>query len=167
MIQQIDAPFAQHFLGRLYAAVNAHDGDAVAELCCEHVEWEDPGAPAILRGRDAVRRFHIDILFRAFPDMKVEMLDGPFLSLDGTGVASRLRLSGTMTGPMIPPGFAATGRPIAFETAEFSRFEGGLLARHTVILDMLDIARQIGAAPRAGSFGDRMGIWLQNVAARR
>jgi predicted ester cyclase len=165
MTQLIDATFARDFLQRLYAAVNAHDAQAVAALCCDDVVWDDPGAAEILRGRDAVYRFHRDTLFPAFPDMKAELLDGPYLSLDGTGIAVRLRLSGTMTGPMVPPGFAPTGEHVAFETAEFSHFEGGLLARHNVILNMLDVARQIGAVPKAGSLGDRMGVWLQNVGA--
>lgn len=167
MAQQIDAPFARHFLERLYAAVNAHDADAVAALCCEDVEWEDPGAPETLLGRAFVHRFHRDILFPAFPDLRIDLVDGPYLSLDGTGCAARLRLSGTMTGPMSPPGFAPTGGSIEFETAEFSHFEGDLLARHAVVLNMLEVARQIGAAPKAGSFGDRIGVWLQHIAAYR
>lgn len=74
-----------------------------------------------------------------------------------------------MTGSLDPPGFAPTGGLLEFETAEFSRFDdGGLLARHTVVLDMLGLARQIGAVPAAGSIGDRVGIWLQHrVAAAR
>lgn len=167
MNQPIDARFARDFLHRLYAAVNAHDAHAVSALCGEGVVWEDPGAAQTLYGRDAVLSFHRDTLFPAFPDMVIELLDGPYLSLDGTGVAARLRLSGTMTGPMTPPGFAPTGGHIAFETAEFSHFEGGLLARHDVVLNMLDVARQIGAVPQAGSLGDRMGLWLQHIAAYR
>jgi hypothetical protein len=93
------------------------------------------------------------------------LIDGPYLALDGTGVAARLRISGTMTGPLTPPGFAPTGGRLSFETAEFSHFEGGLLSRHTVVLNMLDLARQIGAVPRSGTLGDRVGVWMQHVAA--
>jgi predicted ester cyclase len=139
----------------------------VAALCGEHVVWTDPGAPQTLLGREAVRRFHRDTLFPAFADLRIELLDGPYLSLDGSGVAARLRLHGTMSGPMSPPGFAPTNGPIAFETAEFSHFEAGLLVRHDVVLNMLDVARQIGAVPAAGSVGDRMGVWLQHIAAHR
>ena len=53
-----------------------------------------------------------------------------------------------MTGPLTPPGFAPTCGPVEFETAEFSHFDGDLLARHIVVLDMLALARQIGV----GSF---------------
>jgi hypothetical protein len=68
---------------------------------------------------------------------------------------------------MEPPGFAPTGRRLEFETAEFSHFQGELLARHTVVLDMLSLARQIGAAPKAGTTAERVGVWLQRLAARR
>jgi predicted ester cyclase len=165
MPQTIDETFARHFLQRLHAAANAHDAQALAALCSDDVVWEDPAAPQTLHGRDAVQRFHRDIMFIALPDAHIELIAGPYLALDGTGVAARLRISGTMSGPLAPPGFAPTGGRLTFETAEFSQFEGGLLARHTVILNMLDLARQIGAVPKPGTFADRAGVWMQHVAA--
>ena len=165
MPQVVDAAFAAAFLQRLRDAANAHDADAVAALCADDVTWDDPAAPQVLQGRDAVRLFHRDIMFPALPDTRIELVDGPYLALDGSGVAARLRISGTMTGPLTPPGFAPTGGRLVFETAEFSHFEGGLLAHHTVVLNMLDLARQIGAVPQAGTLGDRVGVWMQHVSA--
>jgi predicted ester cyclase len=165
--QVVDPGFARSFLQRLHAAVNAHDAAAVAALCAEQVVWQDPAAPHRLHGRAEVLAFHRDVMFPALPDAHVELIDGPYLALDGLGIAARLRISGTMTGPLVPPGFAPTGQALSFETAEFSQFEGGLLARHTVVLDMLDLARQIGAAPKAGGAADRLGVWMQHVAALR
>ena len=165
MPQVVDAQFARQFLERLHGAANAHDASAVAALCCTAVVWDDQAATHTLHGRDAVQRFHSDIMFPALPDTHIELVDGPYLSLDGTGVAARLLISGTMTGPLTPPGFAPTGGRLSFETAEFSHFERGLLSRHTVVLNMLDLARQIGAVPRSGTLGDRVGVWMQHVAA--
>jgi len=34
-----------------------------------------------------------------------------------------------------------------------------------VIVDMLGLARQIGAVPPAGGFGERVGLWGQHMAA--
>lgn len=165
MPQMIDATFARQFLQRLHAAANAHDAQAVAALCCDDVVWEDPAAPHTLHGRDAVLRFHRDIMFPALPDSRIELIDGPYIALDGKGLAVRLRIGGTMSGPLTPPGFAPTGGHLSFETAEFSHFEDGLLAHHTVVLNMLDLARQIGALPQPGTLGDRVGVWMQHVAA--
>jgi predicted ester cyclase len=163
----IDAPFARQFLHRLLAAVNAHDPEALAALCCVDIVWEDPAAPSTLHGRAAVLSFHRDIMFPALPDVHVELLDEPCLSLDGTSVGARLRMRGTMTGSLTPPGFAPTGGRVTFETAEFSRFRDGLLAHHTVVLDMLDLARQIGAVPPAGTFAAAVGVWMQHLSAFR
>lgn len=69
--------------------------------------------------------------------------------------------------PLDPPGFAPIDGPIEFQTAEFSTLRDGLLSRHIVVLNMLDLARQIGAVPEAGGLGDRLGIWAQHVAAFR
>lgn len=167
MRQQIDEQFARDFLERLHAAANAHDADAVAALCAEDVVWQDPAALQPLCGREAVRRFHRDMMFRSLPDVRIELVDGPYLSLDRTGVAVRLRITGTMTGPMEPPGFAPTGGRVEFETAEFSHFDGRLLAHHAVVLDRLALARQIGAVPRAGGLAERVNVWFQHIAARR
>jgi len=163
----LDAPFARQFLQRLHAAVNAHNASALAALCSEDIVWEDPAAPSTLHGRAAVLAFHRDIMFPALPDVRVELIDEPYLSLDGKHIAARLRIRGTMTGSLTPPGFAPTGGRVTFETAEFSRFRDGLLAHHIVVLDMLDLARQIGAMPQAGTLAARVGVWMQHIVAFR
>ena len=165
MPEVVDQAFAMAFSRRLHAAVNGHDADAVAALCAEDVIWEDPAAPHTLHGRADVLTFHRDIMFPALSDARIEFVAGPYLALDGTGIATRLRITGTMTGPLTPPGFAPTLGRLSFETAEFSQFEHGLLARHTVILNMLDLARQIGAVPQPGGLADRLGVRMQHVAA--
>jgi len=152
-------------VARLHDAVNLHDADAIAALCTPDVQWIDPAAGSTLHGREAVCRFHRDVMFRAVPDVKLQLLDGPFVSHDTSRFAVRVAISGTMTGPLEPPGFAPTGRAIAFETGEFSVLRGDLLERHVVVLDMLDLARQIGGVPRAGGFADRIGRRLQHLAA--
>jgi len=90
---------------------------------------------------------------------------GPYVSVDGCGIAVRVSIRGTMSGPLDPPGFAATGSKVEFQTAEFSQIRDGLLARRTVILDMLDLARQIGAVPNPGGVADRLGVWSQRIGA--
>jgi hypothetical protein len=67
--------------------------------------------------------------------VRVELIDGPYFAHDNAAIAVRLRLSGTMTGALTPPGFAPTGGALSFETAEFSRFENGLLARSPIAED--------------------------------
>jgi predicted ester cyclase len=158
---------AADFIARLHDAVNRHDAERIAQLCAAAVIWTDPAALAPLHGRAAVRRFHAEQMFRAIPDVNLQMIDGPYLSACGTRIAARVRIGGTMTGPLDPPGFAPTGERIVFETAEFSVVENGLLTRHTVIMDMLDLARQIGALPAAESMVGRAALQLQRLHAFR
>lgn len=167
MTQRLDERFLSDFIRRLGAAINTHDSNAIAALCSENVVWVDPAAPGPLHGRDAVRDFHRNVFFRAVPDVRYEVVDGPYLSLDGTRAALRSRFTGTMSGPMEPPGYAPTGRPVEFETAEFWEFEGERLSRQTVVVDVLALARQVGAAPRPGSLGERITVLLQRLSARR
>lgn len=162
---KVAAQLAQKFLYKLHAAVNAHDAEQIGALCTEDVEWDDPAASEPLRGRAAVIEFHRVGMFRAIPDVAIKLIDEPYLTPDGQGIAVRSLIQGTMAGPLIPPGFAPTGRPIRFETAEFSRFRDGLLCRHTVIIDMLNLARQIGAAPESGGLAEHMGVGFQRIAA--
>ena len=165
MTRDIDEQFAADFLHRFHGAVNAHDAPAIAALCHENVVWEDPAAPHTLHGHEQVLSFHRDTMFPALPNARVELIDGPYLSLARDGIAVRLRISGRMEGSLTPPGFAPTMQRVSFETAEFSTFADGLLARHIVVLNMLDLARQIGALPEAGTKADRVGVWLQHVSA--
>lgn len=165
MTRDIDERFAEDFLRRFHGAVNAHDAPAIAALCHENVVWEDPAAPHTLNGRDEVLGFHKDTMFPALPNARVELIDGPYLSVASDRIAVRLRISGRMEGSLTPPGFAPTKQNLSFETAEFSTFTDGLLVRHIVVLNMLDLARQIGAVPEAGTAGDRIGVWLQHVSA--
>ena len=77
MPQVVDAPFARQFPERLHGAANAHDVDADAALCGADVVWEDPAALHTLHGRDALQRFHGDILFPALPDTRIELVWRP------------------------------------------------------------------------------------------
>jgi len=46
-------------------------------------------------------------------------------------------------------------------------FSDGVLARWEGIYDVLAIARQIGALPRQGSPGERLGALVQRIGASR
>jgi ketosteroid isomerase-like protein len=165
IVEPVDSVFARKFIARLHGAVNAHDANAIAALCTDDIEWIDPASADALHGRDAVARFHREGMFAALPDVKIELIDGPYVAGDAAGIAVRTRIRGTMTGPLNPPGFAPTGSTVDFVTAEFSHLRDGLLAHHVVMINMLDLAQQIGAVPRSGSIGERLGVTLQHWVA--
>ena len=53
----IDPEFLTVILDRVFAAWNANDGDALAALCTEDIEWIDAAVPNPLKGRSEVARF--------------------------------------------------------------------------------------------------------------
>jgi predicted ester cyclase len=106
------------------------------------------------------------LLFRPFPDLRFEILD-LIGSGDGTSAAERARFSGTFLAPASRVGFSPTGQTTEFEVAGFFEFREGKAARVQVIVDMLDIARQVGAAPAPGTIGDRVVAAIQHVKALR
>ena len=147
-------------------AYNRHDLDAVLAYCTDDVLWEDPTAGS-LHGRHAVRSA-LSNVFRAFPDMKFGTDEVTyFMSFDGTRAASSWRLTGTMAGPLDPPGYAPTNGPIDIKGACLYELRDGLISHHTIVFDMIELGRQIDALPPAGSFMDKMAVRLQGLKARR
>jgi steroid delta-isomerase-like uncharacterized protein len=160
--------FVRDFIKRWTEAWNAHDVDRAVSMCTEDTVWQDPSAPeGVLQGREAVREF-LQVFFRAVPDAHWEWLCQPYLTLDDTQVAGRWRMTATMMGPFDPPGYSPTNTPVVLEGIDFyDEFRDGLLSRYTVLFDMLGFGRQIGAVPKPGTFGERMGVLMQRMAARR
>ena len=149
-------------------AMNARDAAGVSSLCTEDVVWEDSVlmGRGPLRGRVAVRDFLEEYLFHPLPDLRFEILE-LIESKDGNTAGERARFSGTLLGPVSALGFAPTGRPTEFEVAAFFEFHEGKAARVRVIVDILDLARQAGAAPLPGTIGDRLVTMLQHLKAFR
>ena len=142
------------FLG----AWNKHDGDLIMSFCTEDTVWRAPSMP-VYEGKAAARAY-LDSLFRAFPDLQFAY------TIHATGkeprAASEWHLTATMQGPLDPPGFAATRKPIDIEGACLYEFEDGLISRHDTIYDGLELARQIKALPRS----DRMAVLMQRLMVK-
>jgi predicted ester cyclase len=147
-------------------AMGARDAARVASMCTEDIVWEESVLQEPLHGRAAVRDFLDDYLFRPMPNFRFEILE-LIVSEDGTRAADRARFSGTLLAPVAPLRFAPTGHPVQFEVAAFFEFRDGAVAHFRLIVDMLDVVRQAGAAPRRGTLGDRLSVRLQHWTAAR
>lgn len=155
---------AEQVLRRAYDLLNEHDPAHVPAVFTEDVEFVDDATPETIRGHDDMRRF-LDSLWTAFPDFRFELLQGPYLGEDG-GVAAHVRVTGTMTGPLDPPGFAPSGRPMSLEYGGFYELEGDRVRRARIILNMNDAAIQLGVLPPAGSVGEKVAVRVQHLQAR-
>lgn len=72
-----------------------------------------------------------------------------------------------MTGALDPPGFASTGKVVDMRGVDIHSFRGDLVAHVITVTDVAAVALQIGAMPPAGSIGEKAGVKVQHLMARR
>jgi steroid delta-isomerase-like uncharacterized protein len=155
--------FLAGFIERWEAAWNSHQADRVLELMTEDIVYDDSAWPRTMRGHGDVRGF-LEHTWRAFPDLRFELLAGPYLVDDAPKAAFWWRGRATHTGPIDPPGLAPTGKSVDFEGVDFQEYRDGRVCRLSIIFDMMGIARQLGTLPRAGSTGEKVAAALQRLA---
>lgn len=135
-------------------AWNSHEPDRVLNLLTDDVEARDDSWPNPMHGHGDVREF-VEALWRAVPDMRFELLAGPYVIPDEPRASFHWRGSGTFTGRMDPPGFAPTGRRWEIDGADFHEYRDGRISRLRVVFDLMSVSRQLGVMPAAGSRAER------------
>jgi steroid delta-isomerase-like uncharacterized protein len=163
-IVQPGGEFARDFADRWQRAWNTRVPEQVTALCTEEVVWNDPLTDRPEHGRAAVADY-LRSVWRAFPDLAFTWPEGPYASFDGVKLALHWRVSGTMLGPMDPPGFAPTGRPVRLEGVDLLEIEDGLVCAYQGFFDRQSVARQVGAAPASGSQAERVAVGVQRLLA--
>jgi steroid delta-isomerase-like uncharacterized protein len=153
--------FGERYLG----AWNSHDPDAVAACASEDVVWVDPALVEPARGRAELADF-VRTSCAAFPDLSFEELGDPAITDDSRAAYAPWRMVGTNTGPIDPPGFAATGKRIEIRGFDVWRFRGGLIWRYEALYDFSEIARQLGLLPPRGGRAERMMAGAQRLRSR-
>jgi steroid delta-isomerase-like uncharacterized protein len=156
--------FARDFADRWQKAWNSRVPEEVTALCTEDVVWDDPITEQPERGRAAVADY-LRSVWRAFPDLGFTWPEGPYASFEGIKLALHWRVTGTMLGPMNPPGFAPTGRSIELEGVDLLEIRDGLCSAYTGFFDAQSVAQQIGAAPATGSRAERIAVGFQRLLA--
>jgi steroid delta-isomerase-like uncharacterized protein len=164
-VEAVDRSFAEDFYQRWLNAWNSHEAEQVLALMAEDVVYDDSAWPTTMRGHADVRAF-MDSTWRGFPDLRFEVVDGPFLHPDEPKAASYWRGFATHTGPIDPPGLAPTGRRIEIEGGDFHEYRDGKLVRLLIVFDMADAMRQLGALPQPGSRGERLAMRLANLQGK-
>lgn len=160
----LDPGVADDLARRWLAAWNARDAGAVAALCSDDVVLVDPG-PGTVHGRAGMAGW-VHACARAFPDLHFDELEAPFLARDEPRVVVRWRMSGTHTGLLDPPGFAATGKAFSIEGVDIWTLRGGLIADCRAEYDSMGLASQLGLLPARGSRAEKAMTGLQRAGAR-
>lgn len=160
---------ASDVLSGWYAAWNAHDVEAVSALMTEDVRYEDPAAPEpIMRSRAAVEAY-MHSAFRGLSDLHLEKIE-EWTTPGGGVIASYFRITATLNGPLAYPGrptVALTGGQIDALGMDRSEIRDGLVARHQIFWDLVELGRQMGVRPPHGSVGEKIAFGLQNLSVRR
>jgi steroid delta-isomerase-like uncharacterized protein len=155
---------ARDLFRRWYEVLNARDPKRVAEVFTEDVVFVDDAWPETVRGHGEMKRF-LGAIWTAFPDFRFELVEA-YPGADGATAAAHVRVSGSMDGPLDPPGFAPTGRRLATDYGGFYEIDGERIRRGRIIVNMNDAAVQLGALPPPGSRGERAAVMVQRLQAR-
>lgn len=162
----VDRGWLAGFVDEYLAAWNAHDADRLVACMTPDVVYDDVAWPTQMRGHDDVRAF-VASAWRATPDLAFEIVEGPYVHPDRPKAAFHWRGTGTMTGPLDPPGLAPTGRSFVIEGADFHEYRDGRLARLRIDADILEMSRQLGLFPARGSRAERAIAAIQRLTRRR
>jgi len=124
----------------------------------------DPAEPAHmrgLRGPDGYRRT-LQTYRAAFPDVRMTVDD--VIAADDK-VVVRWHSEGTHLGEL--EGLAPTGAHGSVTGISIDRWKDDKVVESWSEWDNLGLARQLGAAPSEGSVGEKLGMAMQRIVARR
>lgn len=144
-----------------FEAVAARDTDAMMEF------WE-PGGIGHLHGMAELRapeayKLWFGNLFRAFPDMRFEVID---MAVEADRAAVRWRATGTFTGTARFEGFIANGAAVELEGLDMLKIRDGLIRENHAYTNGMEVARQLGAMPPAGSAAEKAMAGAFNLKTR-
>jgi steroid delta-isomerase-like uncharacterized protein len=152
------------FMTRWEAAWNSHDPERVVAMMHPDCVYDDAGWHKTMRTHDDVREF-LNHAWRAMPDLTFSVVALARVPGESKAIAHWLARA-TVTGPIDPPGFAATNDRVEFYGCDFHEYRDGKLARLRIIFNMMDVGRQIGAVPQPGSKLERVTVIAHNLQAR-
>jgi predicted ester cyclase len=104
----------------------------------------------------------VSLYRQAFPDLRIVIED--VIAADDK-VVLRWRSEGTHRGEL--EGLAPTNARASVTGISIDRWENGKLVETWTEWDNLGLARQLGAAPPEGSMGEKLGMRMQRLTARR
>jgi ketosteroid isomerase-like protein len=153
------------FIREFSDAWRVRDAETLAGLCHPDTIWEDPSIPGPVTGQDGVA-VHVRTTVSAFSDLVFERAGDPALSAAGTIAYWPWRMIGTNDGPIDPPGFPATGRPINVPGINVMSFREGLLWRNLAIYDRAGMARQLGLMPAPRSRAEQLYVTMAQLRSK-
>ncbi len=143
---------------------NEGNVELIDQLVAPGAVNHDPATPARMRALSGPEVFKATVsMYRtAFPDVHITVDD--VITADDK-VVLRWHSEGTHRGELA--GLAPTGARGTVTGIGIDRWKDGKVVEAWTEWDNLGLARQLGAAPPEGSLGERLGVTLQRLSARR
>jgi steroid delta-isomerase-like uncharacterized protein len=148
----------------LERSFNEGNFELIDQLVASDAINHDPATPAQmrdLRGPEVLKRT-VSMYRTAFPDVRITVDDA--IAADDK-VVLRWHSEGTHRGELA--GLAPTGARGSVTGMSIDRWKDGKVVEAWVEWDNLGLARQLGAAPPEGSVGEKIGMGVQRLMARR
>ena len=123
----------------MYEALNSQDIDAHDRFWHENMSWHGPPGFGSIHGLTAFKNDLLRPFYKAFPDYHA-VNDIEFA--DDNWVAATGFVTGTQKGPYL--GFPPTGRKMRMRFSDFWSVRDGKLSENWVMIDHIDVFRQLG-----------------------
>ncbi|HEX8854926.1 MAG TPA: ester cyclase [Thermoleophilaceae bacterium] len=145
--------------------LNSRDPERVPDMFTPKVIFEDSAWLTVMHGPDEIKEMLVS-RWNAFPDLHFRVIEGPYATDDTSHMAVKMRLTGTMSGGLAPPGFDPTDGKVELDVASFYDFaDDDRVKRGRVIFDTAYLAQQIGAMPSPNSLAMQADVVFQKVTA--
>jgi steroid delta-isomerase-like uncharacterized protein len=149
---------AKQVASAYFEAMAARDLDAMVE------QWSPGGVDHFygmtdVTAPDGVRSFFGE-MFSAIPDASISVLD---MVAYGERAAVRWAASGSFNGTGKFQGLAPTGAFVEIEGLDLFTIRDGLIQENFAYTNATELARQMGAAPPAGSIGEKAMLGAVNA----
>lgn len=161
----IDKTFVRKHIEGLFGAYNEGISEKVMTFFTEDVVWTQP-LDGMVTGRAEAEKL-LKAMKITMPDLHFPIEDVQiFVSDDAKQAISTYRLIGTMTGRADPPGYEPTGKTASIRGTCVYELRDGLIARHTIIYDALDLLQQLGLMPATDSLPTKIMAGAQTVTTK-
>ena len=124
---------------RMYEALNKQDIEAHGQYWHDDMIWHGPPGFGSIHGLDGFKNEVLRPFYRAFPDYHAKN-DIEFA--DAAWVAATGFVTGTQMGPYL--GFPPSGRKMRMRFSDFWHVRDGKLSENWVMIDHIDVFRQLG-----------------------
>lgn len=132
----------------MFDGLRAYDGKTLASMrmrdyWSREFHWYGPGGIGTMRGHDDYERGHQGPFLKAFPDRiggnhYARIADNSYYASSGWPSVHATHTGGGWLG------FPATGRPVSMRVMDFWRRDGAWLEENWVLIDVLELALQMG-----------------------